>query len=187
MSFKRSISASYCPLGPLVVSPIVFLSQTFWGFISLVQVQRVGMLDVGHKPLPPLRKTLDLWDPSLFGVSASGVGFLERLGLCLSYSSPCGLFIHCCGGAFQLVSSSFSEGTVPYVAVDLMWRGGSKFSFFLHHLGPIFPTMPLTLLFSLLEMPFCGENVLIFHASISLSARYFPCFLHIELPTSPLC
>lgn len=130
------------------------------------------MLDVGHKPLPPLRE--DLRDPSLLGVTASGVGFLERLCLCLSYSSPCGLSIHCCGETFQLVSSSFSDGSVPYVAVDLVWTGGSEFSFFLHHhLGPTSPTMPLTLL-SVVKICFLWWKFISFSCKYLPSCKVFP-------------
>lgn len=35
------------------VSPVGFQSQTLWGLIPLVQVPRVVVPEVGHKPLTP--------------------------------------------------------------------------------------------------------------------------------------
>lgn len=154
-SLKMSISISYSPLGRLDVSPIGCLSQTFWGLIFLVQVPRFGCLMWGTNPsLLWERETLDLWGPFLLGVTVSGVGILERLCLCLSYSSPCGLFNsllwRSISASFQF---SFSEGIVSHVAVDLVCTGGSEFRFLHHHLGLPSLTMLSILLFSLLEMP----------------------------------
>ena len=76
--------------------------------------------DVGHKSLTPQREFPYLWHPSRLWVTVLGVGFLVRLGLCLSYLSQCGPFILCCGVAVQVVLWFLSEGIAPYVAVDVL-------------------------------------------------------------------
>lgn len=48
-AFKRRISVPYSSLGIRDTSPICFHSQTFWEFVSLLQVPKVHMPDVGHE------------------------------------------------------------------------------------------------------------------------------------------
>lgn len=48
-SFKKRISFSYSPLGPLDINPVNFLSQTFWRLISPVQVLRVRVPGIWQK------------------------------------------------------------------------------------------------------------------------------------------
>ena len=57
-AFKRGISVSYSTLSPLDGG---FLSQTFWGLVSLVQIPGVRMPDIEHQSLapPPPRETPD--------------------------------------------------------------------------------------------------------------------------------
>ena len=63
----------------------------------------------------------------MVGSHARRVAFLVRLHLCLSYSPWCDPFTLCCAGGVLLVFRSFSEGTVPYVARDLLcpWEEAS--------------------------------------------------------------
>ena len=51
--FKSGLSISYSLLVLLDISPIAFQCQMFWGPISLMQMPRVGVPDVGHKFLDP--------------------------------------------------------------------------------------------------------------------------------------
>lgn len=115
--FKRSISVSYSPLGLLDVSPVGVQSQMFWGFISLLQFPRIGVLDVGYEPLSPQEKKLHLWDSSWLWVPVPGVGFW---GDCILLLLPSLMwpFYHLLQNV-QLVFRSFPEGIVQFVAVDL--------------------------------------------------------------------
>lgn len=51
---ERGISVP--PLVLLDISAIVFRTQAFWGLVFLAQVARVGVPDMGHKPLTPQEK-----------------------------------------------------------------------------------------------------------------------------------
>lgn len=83
--------------------------------MSPVQVPRVGVLDTGHEPLTPQGEAPYLWRPSLLYVPIPGRDFWQ------DHISDCPTpFILCCGRAVQLVSRSFSEEIVPYVAEDLV-------------------------------------------------------------------
>lgn len=55
--FKNGI-LPYSPMVLLDVSPVHFQSQMFYELVSLVQVPRAGLLNVGHKPLASQRKIL---------------------------------------------------------------------------------------------------------------------------------
>lgn len=116
----------------LDISPIVFQSQMFWGPISLVQIPRVEVPDVGTNLLL-LRENLYLWFLPTVGHHA-GVGLMARLHLCLSYSSWCGPFILCCGRAVWLAFRSFSKGIISWAAVDLSSIHGRRWVKNLHML-----------------------------------------------------
>lgn len=58
--FNISISVPYSPLGLLAMSPLAFQSLTFWGIVSLWQVPRVEVSDVGPEPLTLQGGALDL-------------------------------------------------------------------------------------------------------------------------------
>lgn len=53
------ISVSYSILGPLNINPVGFLSQMFWGLISLVHIPGIGVPVVGHQPLTFLEEMPD--------------------------------------------------------------------------------------------------------------------------------
>lgn len=92
-----------------------FESQTFWGLVSLLLVPRVRVLDVGHKSLNPQG---EVFVKSLVIVALVG-RILVRPGLCLPYTSLCDCFILCCRRDISLVFKSFSEASIPRVAVEL--------------------------------------------------------------------
>lgn len=77
----------------LDVSPVGFQNQMFLRLVSLLQVLRVGMLDMGLQPLALQEYAPYLCNPSYLCVTALGRGFLLRLGLCLSYLSQCNCHI----------------------------------------------------------------------------------------------
>lgn len=100
-------------------------------------------------------KALCLWDPALLWDSAPGMEFLLCLHLCIFYQSQCGPLIMCCGGAVQLIFSSFLKNIVPYIAVELVcpWVKVSSWSSWvstLEHLSlphqP--PPLPCTCIFN---------------------------------------
>lgn len=57
--FKSRISIPYSPIGLLDVTLLVSKPH-FWGLISLVQVPRVEVPHVGHRPLAPQGEALYL-------------------------------------------------------------------------------------------------------------------------------
>lgn len=57
----------------LDISIVSFLSQVFWGLLS-VQIPGVGVPHVGYQPFA----LLDWWGSSLLCLTALGVGFLMR-------------------------------------------------------------------------------------------------------------
>lgn len=85
------------------VSPVGFLSQKFWGLISLVQIPGATVADtsdVRHQLPHSFRISARLVSslPLLLWVATQpAVGFLVRPCPCLSYPSQCGHFILCCG------------------------------------------------------------------------------------------
>lgn len=132
--FEKRISVSYSPLGPLGINPVNFLSQTFWGLISLVQVLRVGVSGVGHKLTVPPGETLNYDIPPPFVGYHAGVHVLARLHLCLSYLSQCGLFILCYGVAVKLVFRSFSKNPCAMCSCGFgVSIGRGEFRVFLCH------------------------------------------------------
>ena len=84
-------------------------------------------------------------------------------GLCLSFLSQCVTFICCCGGAVQLFLGFFSEGIVPYIAVDLCLGRRGEFR--------IFP-------YQHIELPF---PVCVF----SSKRNHNQCFVSLFFPLSP--
>lgn len=56
--FNRGIVISYSTLELLDINSVVFLSQTFWGLISLVQIPVSGVLVWGTNPSLLLGKHL---------------------------------------------------------------------------------------------------------------------------------
>lgn len=117
--FKNRVSISYSPMVVLEVSPIGFQCQVLWGFVSLVQLPGLGCL-IWDTNLLLLSDKICVWDPFWIWVTISGVDFLTRPCLCFSYTSQCGVFIHCSRGAVQPAFRSFSEGIFPHVALDLL-------------------------------------------------------------------
>lgn len=81
VSFKKRISVPYKLFSSWYVSPIGFLLQTFWGFISLIQLPRVGMFDVGHKRFSPLGESPDLRYFPIVGHHAWGEVFGKTMFL----------------------------------------------------------------------------------------------------------
>lgn len=75
------ISVSYRPLSPLDISPVVFQNWIFWGLVSLLQVPRVEVPDMGHES-SLLGEELRLYDiPANCGLPHIGGIFLETRGL----------------------------------------------------------------------------------------------------------
>lgn len=114
--FKRSMSVPYRLLSLLDMNRVGFQSQTYWGFVSQLQISRFGVPDVGHEVFASQSEAPGLWDPSLMW----GVGLLARLNLGPSYPLPGWPFSVCCKGAMQLAVKSFSRGTYFIAAVDLV-------------------------------------------------------------------
>lgn len=134
--FKSRLSVPHTFLGLLDISLISFQNQTFWGLLSASQVPKIGVPDVGHKPLTPRGCAFYLWNSFWLWSAALWVGFV-RPHLCISYPSWCGPFFHCRGEAVQLVFWSFSFGV-----------GGGEFRIFLH-----------CCLWNLLFFTLCHRNV----------------------------
>lgn len=111
-------------------SPIIFLNQMLWGLISVVQVPRVWLPAVGHKPHNSWRNS------SLVGSLPIGChtevfwfflarGYLPLLPILMwSFNS---LLWRNSSYHFKF----FSEGIVPYIASDLGLR--RSFMVFLCH------------------------------------------------------
>ena len=132
-AFKRGISVSYSTLSPLDVG---FLSQTFWGLVSLVQIPGVRMPDIEHQSLapPPPRETPDWWEPSLLPCRGEVCFFFfSSLFLCISYLSRCDLFILFWEKAVYLFFRSFSEGNGLCSCRFGVYVGGGEFTIFLCH------------------------------------------------------
>lgn len=77
--FTRRISVPHSPVVPLDIRSVGFLRQMFWGACLSIQVSRVGMLDVRHKPLAFLREAPVLWVPPYYGVPHWGWVFGETM------------------------------------------------------------------------------------------------------------
>lgn len=133
---KRVSQISTTPWVLWIEAQLVSKARYFGGFMSLAQVPRDGVPDVGHKPFPLQGEALGLRDPSPLCVA--GWGFLVRPYLSLSYPSWCGPFILCCGGRC-LVSFQFflSRNYSIFSCIFGVSIGGDEFLVFLCcHLGP---------------------------------------------------
>ena len=67
----------------LDVSPLVFRNQIFWGFVYPVQVSRVEVPEVGHKPLALQEKAYICETPPNGAFHARGGIFDETTSLSL--------------------------------------------------------------------------------------------------------
>lgn len=127
-----NISDSHSPPVSPDISLFDFQSQCFGGLISLVQILRVGVLDMGHKPLTSQGETPDLWDPSLLCMGCCVLcGEWSFWWDCIS-ASPSFLRVASLSfimeRAVQLGFCSLLEGIIPFVAIDLVSVGEVEFS-----------------------------------------------------------
>ena len=88
-AFEPFMTKVFIPCSPILLldtRPFGFQRQTFWGDVSPFQVARVGVLNVGLKPLPPQGEAPYLWDLlalSSLWAAALRVGCFARLYSCL--------------------------------------------------------------------------------------------------------
>lgn len=101
----------------------VFKAQGFLELVSLVQVPVLGCPVGQGPPCSSRRQSILLRFLWIWGTCAWSKVLLHLHHFCPSW---CGPFILGCGGAVQLVFSSFLEGVTPYAAVELMcsWEKG---------------------------------------------------------------
>lgn len=118
----------------LDISPVV-LSQTFGGHISLVQVPRVGVPGMGHKPFTPLGETVLVKSLPVLGLHAGGPGGFWQDHVSASPAHLGVVFHHSLWKGSSVVFSS-SEGVSPYEAADLVSVGGGTFRVLLCHIIP---------------------------------------------------
>lgn len=107
-TFERVVLIFYSKLDHLDVSPISFSSQTFWGFISLVQILGLGCPVWGTKLLLPQQKT---------GLVKSLFIVYQRWEFWCFFSMWFFFFI---GRSYASSFQIFSEVSDSYVAVDLV-------------------------------------------------------------------
>lgn len=117
--FKRGVFVSFTPLDLLVFKGRHFGDLFIWYRSQELQCLMWTQTCCSSRIFSVFVRSLLLW------VIPAWVGFLAILHFCLFYLSQCGLFIHCCGEAVELVFTSFSERIVLYVAVDLVCSGFS--------------------------------------------------------------
>lgn len=141
----RVVLLSYSFLGILDMKSIDSKASCFGGSFLQCRSQGLGCL----MWLAPQRYAPYLWDHSHWWITAPGMGFwwvhvstyLLNVSF-LSFLSQCVLFVLCCKGDFQLVSTSFVERSVLYVAIDLVcpWEKGSfgsSYATILNHQCPL--------------------------------------------------
>lgn len=112
--FKSRVSVPYSPVAFLDICYVGLQSQTFWGLISPVHVP-----DTGHKTFASQGRVPYLCNPSQLPITVLGVRFWQD---CVS-PSPTHLnvaFLSLVVEELVTVFRSFSEGSVPYAAIDLV-------------------------------------------------------------------
>lgn len=121
LSFLYHFRTSRC-------QPHCFSKLDILGLVLLLQILEVGVPDMEHQPLAPLREASAWWDPSLL-CSWAGGGFffgesvsLTLLSILMWFFNP--FFCR----AVHLVFRYFSEGNYPYATVDLLclWEDRSS-------------------------------------------------------------
>lgn len=120
--FKSGVSVSYSLLSLLDISPIVFQSQLFWGFIFPAQFPRVGVPDVRLKRLILQEEAPFLWyfviSLLLVGRYSTGRGPVETASLpLLPYSMwpfYCLLWKSCSAGPQIIFRENYSTGSCNF-------------------------------------------------------------------------
>ena len=139
--FKSRITIPCSSMVFLVLIPINFPNQTFWGLIFPVPAPRVRVPDVGHNPFTPWVRVLYFGDPSWLwghhiwgGVPGEAVCLpLLPFSMCLF----CLLLWRCCLSSSQVL---FRGKTVLHVAVNMLclWEEVSSRSSYTTSLDSLF-------------------------------------------------